>query len=73
MLTSLTSSLTSMNALDATLPELHLLLVEDDEDDALLTTSIFNKIPRFALKTDWVDTSRKALEKLHAQPDAYDG
>lgn len=66
------TSLNAMHALDA-LPELRLLLVEDDEDDALLTTSIFNKIPRFSLKTDWVDTSRKALEKLHAQPDTYDG
>ncbi|AWV97940.1 hybrid sensor histidine kinase/response regulator [Arcticibacterium luteifluviistationis] len=48
-------------------PKLKILLVEDDEDDYLITRSILKEIGLSAYKLDWVKSYDKAAETILAQ------
>jgi diguanylate cyclase (GGDEF)-like protein/PAS domain S-box-containing protein len=47
---------------------LRLLLVEDDEDDYVLTTDVLREISGFAIAITWAQTLEAALKALQTQP-----
>jgi DNA-binding response OmpR family regulator len=48
--------------------ELKLLLLEDDEDDYILTSAVLREISGFAIAITWVTTLEAALSALQTQP-----
>jgi two-component system cell cycle sensor histidine kinase/response regulator CckA len=50
--------------------QLHILLVDDDEDDYLITRDLLEDIGGNRYQLDWVDTYQRALKAI--KPDTYD-
>ncbi len=53
-----------------TRPSLHILLVEDDEEDFLLTGKLLRSSDRTAFEVKWVSNAAAALDELHNPYDA---
>ncbi|GHB77795.1 hybrid sensor histidine kinase/response regulator [Persicitalea jodogahamensis] len=51
---------------------LHVLLVDDDEDDFILTSACFNELAGWSFKLEWCPTYEKAVDSLtHCKHDLY--
>nr|WP_297401160.1 EAL domain-containing protein [uncultured Marinobacter sp.] len=46
-------------------PELRILLIEDDEDDYLITRDLLDEASPVAVRVEWQATAEKGLEALH--------
>ena len=45
-------------------PELRILLIEDDEDDYLITRDLLDEASPVAVRVEWQATAEKGLEAL---------
>jgi two-component system, sensor histidine kinase and response regulator len=54
------------------LETVHVLLVEDDEDDYIITRDLLSDHDQTEYKLDWVNNGRDALARLHNSENKYD-
>jgi len=54
------------------LEKVHVLLVEDDEDDYVITRDLLSDIEQTEYVLDWVNNSKDALAKLQTKESQYD-
>jgi len=54
------------------LEKVHVLLVEDDEDDYVITRDLLSELEQTDYVLDWVNNSKDALAQLHSKEPRYD-